>query len=63
MTHPLNELVQLLRAPHGAGKPAQVDAAELLEAQAVQIIVLRAEIDRLKERVTAAAWALNPGLV
>jgi hypothetical protein len=52
---PLEEIVQLLRAPHGAGKPAQVDAAELLEAQARKIADLQeslAEVEFLLECAT-----------
>jgi hypothetical protein len=45
----LEEIVQLLRAPHGAGKPAQVDAAEMLEAQA-------REIAELKEELATVEW-------
>ena len=45
----LPEIVELLCAPHGAGKPAQVDAAEMLQAMAI-------EIAELKEELATSNW-------
>jgi len=49
----LNEIVQLLRAPHGAGKPAQVDAAEMLEAYHRDLENLQVDYAELLGRNTA----------
>lgn len=46
----LNEIVQLLRAPHGAGKPVQVDAAEYLEALHRDLETLRVDYAELLGR-------------
>lgn len=56
----LELIVKLLRAPHGAGKPVQVDAAEMLEAQARKIARLELVIEELKAKAVEASWAMNP---